>query len=133
MSRMLEGERQRSTGRYMPPITFQGRWEGPKGLTLCATAFFTPETRESFRAFGCWTTPKGRAPAWLKRQAIMMFVRAVAEQDRIALEKQHDAIAAFGGPKFTSGPTDRLAVLLAQLYQGQALTPGVDGPHTIWL
>jgi phenylpropionate dioxygenase-like ring-hydroxylating dioxygenase large terminal subunit len=29
MSRLLEGERQRSVGRYFPPITFQGRWEDP--------------------------------------------------------------------------------------------------------
>ena len=133
MSRLLEGERQRSVGRYFPPITFQGRWEGPKGLTLCATAFFVPETKERYRAFGCWTTPKGRAPAWLKRQAILMFVRPVSEQDRVALDKQHATITAFGGPRFKSGPTDRIATPLTQLYQGEALTPRVEGPHTIWL
>ncbi|EJL23594.1 ring-hydroxylating dioxygenase, large terminal subunit [Caulobacter sp. AP07] len=133
MSRLLEGERQRSVGRYIPPITFQGRWEGPKGLTLCATAFFVPETEERYRAFGCWTTPKGRAPAWLKRQAILAFVRPVSEQDRVALDRQHATITAFGGPRFKSGPTDRVTVPLTRLYQGERLEPGVDGPHVIWL
>lgn len=95
--------------------------------------FFVPETPDRFRSFGCWTTPKGRAPAWLKRTAILAFVRTVADQDRHALDKQHATMAAFGGPRFKSGPTDRVAVPLARLYQGEMLEPAVDGPHTIWL
>jgi phenylpropionate dioxygenase-like ring-hydroxylating dioxygenase large terminal subunit len=133
MSRLLEGERQRSVGRYLPPVTFQGRWEKADRLTLCATAFFVPETPDRYRAFGCWTTPKGRAPAWLKRQAILAFVRTVAEQDRRILDRQHETMAAFGGPRFTAGPTDRVAVALTRLYQGETLEPAVDGPHVIWL
>ncbi|PXA87348.1 (2Fe-2S)-binding protein [Caulobacter sp. D4A] len=133
MSRLLEGDRQRSVGRYYPPVTFQGRWEKKDSLTLCATAFFVPETQDRFRGFGCWTTPKGRAPAWLKRQAIMAFVRPVAVQDRRALERQYATIAAFGGPRFKSGPTDRVTTPLTRLYQGEALEPSVDGPNTIWL
>lgn len=133
MSRLLEGDRQRSVGRYLPPVSFQGRWEKKDRLTLCATAFFVPETQDRFRAFGCWTTPKGRAPAWLKRQAILAFVRTVAQQDRRALDKQHATMTVFGGPKFKSGPTDRLTLPLARLYQGEVLEPSTDGPNTIWL
>ena len=133
MSRLLEGERRRSVGCYLPPITFQGRWEKQDRLTLCATAFFVPETPDRYRAFGCWTTPKGRAPAWLKRQAILAFVRTVAEQDRRVLDRQHQTMAAFGGPRFKSGPTDRLAAPLTRLYQGDVLEPAVEGPYTIWL
>lgn len=133
MSRLLEGGRHRSVGRYLPPIAFQGRWEKKDRLTLCATAFFVPETPDRYRAFGCWTTPKGVAPAWLKRQAILAFVRAVAEQDRRTLDRQHRTITAFGGPKFTAGPTDRLAAPLSRLYQGETLEDAVSGPHDIWL
>jgi phenylpropionate dioxygenase-like ring-hydroxylating dioxygenase large terminal subunit len=133
MSRLLEGARTRSTGRYFAPITFQGRWEGPRGLTLCATAFFTPETVDRYRPFGCWTTPKGRAPAWLKRALILGFVRVVADQDRKALEQQYDTIAAFGGPKFKSGPTDLIHTALSQCYhQGVCDTPPIE-PRAIWL
>lgn len=133
MSRLLEGERTRSTGRYLAPITFQGRWEGPRGLTLCATAFFVPETADTYRPFGCWTTPKGRAPAWLKRALIMAFVRPVAEQDRVALEKQYDTIAAFGGPKFKSGPTDLVHAALAQLYHDGVAAVRPPETRSIWL
>lgn len=133
MSRLLEGERTRSIGRYIAPITFQGRWEGPRGLTLCATAFFVPETADSYRPFGCWTTPKGRAPAWLKRAAILAFVRPVAEQDRIALEKQHDTIAAFGAPKFKSGPTDLVHAALSQFYADGVAAVRPPESRSIWL
>lgn len=133
MSRLLEGSRHRSTGRYLPPVAFQGRWEKEDRLTLCATAFFVPETPDRYRPFGCWTTPRGRAPAWLKKQAILGFVRPVAEQDRRALERQHETMKAFGGVRFKSGPTDRLTAPLTRLYQGETLEPEVSGPHDIWL
>lgn len=133
MSRLLEGSRRRSTGQYLPPVVFQGRWEKADRLSLCATAFFVPETPDRYRPIGCWTTPKGLAPAWLKKQAILGFIRVVAEQDRRALERQHDTIQAFGGVRFKSGPTDRLTTPLTRLYNGETLEPGQDGPHSIWL
>lgn len=133
MSRLLEGSRRRSVGRYLPPIAFQGRWEKEDRLTLCATAFFVPETLDRYRPFGCWTTPKGRAPGWLKRLAILGFVRPVAAQDRLALAHQHDTIQAFGAVRFKSGPTDRLITPLTRLYNGEPLDPAEDGPHEIWL
>lgn len=133
MSRLLEGARTRSVGRYFSPITFQGRWEGPKGLRLCATAFFVPETVDRYRPFGCWTTPKGLAPGWLKRELILAFVRVVAEQDRVALEKQHAAITAFGGPKFKSGPTDLVQAALTQLYLDGVAAVRPPESRSIWL
>lgn len=133
MSRLLEGPRNRSVGRYLAPVVFQGRWASPKGLTLCATTFFVPENENRYRPFGCWTTPKRLAPAWLKQALIMSFVRPVAAQDRRALALQNRPITAFGGPRFKAGPTDRVAAPLARLYAGGTLEPGTDGPHEIWL
>lgn len=133
MSRLLEGERTRSTGRYLAPITFQGRWEGPRGLTLCATAFFVPESEGAYRPFGCWTTPKGIAPGWLKRALILAFVRVVAEQDRRALELQYDTIKAFGAPKYKSGPTDMVHAALSQLYHDGVAAVHPPQTRSIWL
>lgn len=133
MPRLLEGERKRSTGRYFAPVTFQGRWESAKGITLCATAFFVPETHDTYRPFGCWTTPKGLAPNWLKRAAIMAFVRTVAEQDRVSLEKQHDTINAFGAPRFKSGPTDLVHAPLAEFYHRGTADARPPESRSIWL
>lgn len=128
MSRMLEPPRDRSRTRLYAPTTVQARWEGPRGLTLCVSAFFTPVDAGSLRPFARFTMPKGRAPAWLKEAAIRLFLSPVVAQDRRALSRQLDGIEAFGGPRFIQGPGDLLGARVARLYQGQTLEPGVEGP-----
>ncbi|HEY3812998.1 MAG TPA: Rieske 2Fe-2S domain-containing protein [Caulobacteraceae bacterium] len=128
MSKALEPDRQRSRTRLYAPTTIQARWEGRDTLTLCVTAFFTPETETSFRPFACFTTPKGRGPGWLKEAAIRLFLDPVVAQDRRALAAQLGAIEAFGGPRFQQGPGDLLGGRVARLYQGEKLEPGEEGP-----
>jgi len=128
MSRMLEPPRTRSRTRLHAPTTIQAQWEGPKGLTLCVTAFFTPETSTRFRPFACFTTPRGRGPGWLKEAAIRLFLLEVVAQDRRALALQLDAIEAFDGPRFLQGPGDLLGGRVARLYNGERLAPAEEGP-----
>jgi phenylpropionate dioxygenase-like ring-hydroxylating dioxygenase large terminal subunit len=128
MSRVLEPPRDRSRTRLYAPTTIQARWEGPRGLTLCVSAFFTPETPTSFRPYACFTTPKGRGPAWLKQAAIRLFLLEVVAQDRRALAAQLDTIEAFGGPKFRQGPGDLLGGRVARLFNGERLEPAEEGP-----
>ena len=66
----------------------------------------------------------------MKEAAIRLFLNPVVAQDRRALARQLDGIEAFGGPRFIQGPGDLLGARVAQLYQGQALEPGVEGPFT---
>ena len=128
MSRILEPGRTRSRTRLFAPTTIQAQWEGPKGLTLCVSAFFTPETATRFRPFACFTTPKGRGPGWLKEAAIRLFLIEVVAQDRRALEKQLDTIEKFTGPRFQQGPGDLLGARVARLYQGERLEPAEEEP-----
>ena len=128
MSRILEGARSQSRGYYYPPVVFQGRWEGPKGLNLCVTLWFVPENATSLRTMARFSTPKSKGPAWLKEALIRLFLVQVIEQDRRALQHQHGNIARFGGPKFKAGPGDRLTDRLTTLYQGGRLEPGEAGP-----
>lgn len=133
MSRALEGPRKCSRGRYLPPVAFQGRWEGPKGLSLCVTIWFVPEDEHTIRPFARFTTRKSRGPAWLKEALIRLFLFRVIDQDAHALTALHDNIARFGGPAFRSGPGDRLSDKLARLYNGGTLTPDTHGPFEMWL
>ncbi|ESQ78361.1 aromatic ring-hydroxylating dioxygenase subunit alpha [Asticcacaulis sp. YBE204] len=133
MSRALEGPRARSTGTYYPPVAFQGRWEGPTGLTLCVTIWFVPEADRVMRPFARFSTPKNRGPAWLTEVLIRLFLFKVIEQDADALKKLRDNIETFGGPRFRAGPADRLSDKLMALYLGQSLTPETQGPFEIWL
>ena len=133
MSRALEGPRASSRGRYFPPATFQGRWEGPKGLTLCVTIWFVPVDEHTIRPMARFSTPKSKGPAWLKEAMIRLFLFRVIEQDADALAKLHDNIAAFGGPRFKAGPADRLGDKLMRLYNGGKLTPETLPPLEMWL
>ena len=128
MSRLLEPPRDRSITRLHAPTLVQARWEGPGGLTLCVTVFFTPVTETTLMPFARFTTPRGRGPGWLKEAAIRMFLRPVVAQDRHALARQLDTIERFGAPRFLQGPGDLLGARVAQLYQGQALEPAEEGP-----
>lgn len=128
MSRLLEPPRERSRTRLHAPTLVQARWEGPKGLTLCVTVFFTPVTATSLMPFARFTTPKGRGPGWLKQVAIRAFLEAVVAQDRHALARQLDNIERFGAPRFLQGPGDLLGARVAQVYQGQRLVPSEDEP-----
>ena len=128
MSRMLEPPRDRSRTRLHSPTLVQARWEGPRGLTLCVTVFFTPVTPTTLAPFACFTTPKGRGPGWLKERAIRFFLEKVVAQDRHALARQLDNIERFGAPRFLQGPGDLLGARVAQLYQGQKIEPAHEGP-----
>ncbi len=133
MSRALEGPRTRSTGHYYPPVAFQGRWEGPKGLSLCVTIWFVPENERSIRPFARFTTLKSKGPGWLKEALIRLFLFRVIEQDADALKKLRDNIETFGGQRFKAGPADRVSDKLSRLYQGQKLAPETQGPFELWL
>ena len=128
MSRMLEPPRDRSRTRLHSPTLVQARWEGPRGLTLCVTVFFTPVTPTTLAPFACFTTPKGRGPGWLKERAIRFFLEKVVAQDRHALARQLDNIERFGAPRFLQGPGDLLGARVARLYQGQKIEPAHEGP-----
>jgi phenylpropionate dioxygenase-like ring-hydroxylating dioxygenase large terminal subunit len=133
MSRALEGARKCSRGRYLPPIAFQGIWEGPDGLSLCVTIWFVPEDEHTVRPFARFTTRKAKGPAWLKEALIRLFLFRVIDQDAKALTALHDNISDFGGPSFRAGPGDQLSDKLARLYNGGTLTPETLGPYEMWL
>jgi phenylpropionate dioxygenase-like ring-hydroxylating dioxygenase large terminal subunit len=129
MSRALEhGGREKSSTRYYAPTTVQARWEGKEELTLCVTAFFTPQDEGSFRPFACFTTPKGLAPPWLKQAAIRLFLFLVIEQDKRALARQYEVAQAFNAPRYTHGPGDILGSRVHKLYTNNSLVPGRDEP-----
>ncbi|MCH2547992.1 MAG: hypothetical protein MK052_10345 [Alphaproteobacteria bacterium] len=129
MSRFLEfGGRNQSSTRYYPPTMVQALWEGEQKLTLCVTAFFTPQDDASFRPFASFSTRKGMAPAWLKEALIRLFLSPVVEQDRKALAHQHEAANAFGAPRYTQGPGDILGSRVHKLYVGKTLEEGQGNP-----
>lgn len=123
MPRMLEGLRVASIGRFFPPSTGQVAFEGKDGLKLAITVFFTPESEDVVRPFAHFATPKGVTPAFAKELALRAFHIPVLAQDRAALRKQVDDIAAFGGPKYALGPLDVLFPAINALAAGENPAP----------
>ena len=133
MSKALEGARTKSTGTYYPPISFQGRWEGPKGLNLCVTIWFVPESDGFVRSIIRFSMAKHRGPKWFKETMIRLFLIKVIEQDADALSQLSKNIGAFGAPAFKSGPDDRISAKLTGLFNGNKLKSETLGPYEIWL
>jgi phenylpropionate dioxygenase-like ring-hydroxylating dioxygenase large terminal subunit len=124
MPRLLEGLRTTSVGRFFAPSIGQIAFEGPDGIRLAITVFFTPETAASVRPFAHFATPKGRAPAFLKQALLRAFHVPVLAQDRAALSAQMDNLEAFGGPRYALGPLDFLRPAIQALANGETLEEG---------
>src|SRR6185312_3854735 len=121
MPRLLEGLRATSIGRFFPPSIGQLAFEGPKGLRLAITVFFTPEGPLSVRPFAHFATPRGRAPPLIKEALLRGLHVPVLAQDRAMLRLQTDAIERFGGTRYGLGPLDFLRPAIQALADGRAL------------
>lgn len=121
MPRLLEGLRTTSIGRAFAPCTGQIAFEGPQGLRLAITVFFTPEDRDHVRPFAHFATPRGRTPALLKEAALRALHMPVLAQDRAALRAQAQNVQRFGGPRYARGPLDFLLPSIQALMEGTPL------------
>ena len=119
MPRLLEGLRTTSIGRFFPPSIGQLAFEGPAGLRLAITVFFTPETDDRVRPFAHFATPRGIAPALLKEGLLRAFHMPVLAQDQAALRAQTDNIERFGAPRYALGPLDFLLPAIQALAAGE--------------
>jgi phenylpropionate dioxygenase-like ring-hydroxylating dioxygenase large terminal subunit len=133
MSKFLEGKRTKSIGFYYPPVCFQGRWEGVRGLQHCVTIWFVPESENSMRSLVRFSMAKYKGPKWFKELMVRLFLIKVIEQDADALAKLADNIANFGAPHFKIFEADRLSVPFSKLYNGQKPNHQTLGPFEIYL
>jgi phenylpropionate dioxygenase-like ring-hydroxylating dioxygenase large terminal subunit len=124
--RLLEGRRTASIGRFYPPSTAQLEYRGPHGPRFVMTAFFTPAAAPTVRIHAIVATPRGLIPAALKRVVLRRLLAPVVRQDHAILRLQHENIARFGGPAFTSTPVDVLRphiLRLMEMKKGEGETP----------
>ena len=106
LQRLTEGGRIASWGRYVAPAQVQISFEDAGGVHAAISVVFSPVSRRETRPFACFSTRRGRAPAWLKRLGIIAFHRRVLDQDLAMLRLQADTCERFGGPRYHHGPLD---------------------------
>jgi phenylpropionate dioxygenase-like ring-hydroxylating dioxygenase large terminal subunit len=121
MPRLLEGVRTIGIGRFMPPSTAQLIFEGPTGIRLAISVFFTPETVTSMRPFAHFATPRRLAPAIVKRALLIAFHFPVLLQDQRMLRNQTDNIARLNRAHYALGPLDPLRPAITALMAGDIL------------
>lgn len=124
LQRLTEGKRTVSWGRYRPPTQVQIGFEDDRGVQATISVIFSPVDGQTTRPFACFSTRRGRLPAWAKRLAIIAFHRKVLSQDLAMLARQADQHARFGGPDYHQGPVDMFGPLIWAGLQGQALRTG---------
>jgi phenylpropionate dioxygenase-like ring-hydroxylating dioxygenase large terminal subunit len=118
LQRLTEGRRTRSWGHYRAPAQVQIAFEDDRGLHAAISVVFSPVGAGETRPYACFSTRKGRAPAWLKRALIIAFHRKVLDQDLAMLRLQREQCEHFGGPDYRNGPIDLF---------GPAIWDGLNG------
>jgi phenylpropionate dioxygenase-like ring-hydroxylating dioxygenase large terminal subunit len=117
MPKLLEGRRVRSIGRYYPPTIAEVALEGERGLRLSVAVIFGPEEEGLTRPWAHFATPRGLAPAWLKRAALKAFHLPVLAQDRGILRLQQQWREG-EPPLYAVGPLDVLGPTIWRLANG---------------
>ncbi|HEX8126003.1 MAG TPA: aromatic ring-hydroxylating dioxygenase subunit alpha [Allosphingosinicella sp.] len=117
MPRLLEGKRVRSVGRYYPPSIAEVAFEGKRGLKLSVVVIFGPEDDGLTRPWAHFATPRGLAPAWLKRAALKTFHLPVLTQDRRMLQLQLEWRQS-QPPLYAIGPLDVVGPTIWRLANG---------------
>lgn len=123
LQRLTEGKRTVSWGRYRPPAQVEIGFEDDSGVQATIAVVFSPVDAQTTRPFACFSTRRGRLPAWFKRLAIIAFHRKVLAQDLAMLALQADQHARYGSPDYRQGPVDMFGLPIWAGLQGQALQP----------
>lgn len=130
ISRLLEGSRTESMGRFRLPGVAEIEYRGKGGLNLLVTAWLTPESPGRLRLFARIATRSGLAPAWLKRVLLRRLFGVILAQDKRILEATHaqarrfDQAGLAGTPLDT--PLDLLGPSIRRLLAGEALDASVE-------
>jgi phenylpropionate dioxygenase-like ring-hydroxylating dioxygenase large terminal subunit len=104
--RLLEGTRLSSIGRFFPPSVAQLEYSGAKGPRFLLTSLFTPCDERTVLIHSVISTPRGLAPAWLKKLVLRAVFGRILRQDQEVLRRQQANIDRFGAAQFTSTPLD---------------------------
>lgn len=132
ISRLLEGSRTVSYGRFILPGIAEIEYQGRQGLNLLITAWLTPESSHRVRVHARITTRKGLTPAWLKRVVLNRLFRVILSQDKAILEATTEnkrrflRNAAQDSPAIMDTPLDLLGPSIRALLTGNTLDASVE-------
>lgn len=130
ISRLLEGDRQASMGRFRLPGIAEIEYRGRHGLNLLITAWLTPEAPGRLRIHARVATRHGRLPSWLKKAILSRLFAVILRQDKTILEQTHANIARFDQAgqqaSLLDSPLDLLGPSIRRLIAGEQLDASIQ-------
>ena len=128
ISRVLEGDRTESFGRFRMPGIAELEYRGQKGVNLLVTAWLTPELPGQTRIHARIATRRGLSPGWLKRSILARLFDVIVQQDKEILEQTHDNIRRFEResgegqcPAYLNSELDLSGPSIRRLLNGESL------------
>lgn len=115
-SKLMEGDRVSSHGRFIYPNIAEIETRGSKGPQFYMTVYLVPIEDKRFAAHTLISTPKGAVPAWVKPIAFKPFLSSALKQDKDIVNLQTDNIERFGEERFVSTELDLLRSHILTLF-----------------
>lgn len=130
ISRLLEGSRTESRGRFRLPGIAEIEYRGKRGLNLLVTAWLTPEVPGRLRIHARIATRRGLMPASLKRLLLRRLFGLILRQDKAILELTHANRLRFAQQDMTAPQLDTeldlLGPAIRRLLNGEPLDDSID-------
>lgn len=129
ISRLLEGERVRTIGRFRYPGIAELEYWGPKGLVLATTFHLRQAAESQVDGIGCLIGPQGGLLDHLKSLAFQPMFRVALEQDRRVLASASLNAAYWPQASAIIGPLDFLRRSIEAIMDGAA-PPAANQPES---
>lgn len=132
ISRLLEGDRVKTIGRFRAPGIAELEYWGAKGLVLATTFHLRQAAENQVDGIGCLIGPRGGLLDHLKSLAFRPMFRIALEQDRRVLTSANLNAAHWPEVAPIVGPLDFLRRSIEAIMAG-ALPPVAERPETFYI
>ena len=132
ISRLLEGARVKTIGRFRYPGIAELEYWGPKGLALATTFHLRQAADSQLEGIGCLIGPRGGLLDRLKSYAFRPMFHIALEQDRRVLTSASRNAAHWPQAKPVIGPLDFLRRGIEAILAGD-LPPEAREPQTAYI
>lgn len=132
ISRLLEGARVKTIGRFRHPGIAELEYWGAKGLVLATTFHLRQAAENQVDGIGCLIGPRGGLLDHLKSFAFRPMFRIALEQDRRVLTSASQNAAYWPEASPIVGPLDFLRRSIEAIIAG-AMPPAADSPETFYI
>ena len=129
LSRLLEGQRGISVGRFLAPGIAEIEFWSPKRIELATTFHLRQMAADRVSGLGVLAGPSDGGLGWAKAALFRPLFDIAVAQDRQILAAATDNRARFTGMKPVIGPLDLLRPSIAAILAGN-LPPVADAPRT---